>query len=375
MISYKGTPLFGEDSNPSHTSEFFAITGTILFWLLFTILSFVIKPQPKKPEYKEVQIVLSSTPVVQKTEENPAPAEASSDSSSAVTETQKSQEPASPAVEAAKEKTAPSKPEPAKSEPLVTKSEPATKQKSAATAKPKTETKPATKTTTSKPAPVQQPAEPVEYALDPMEAFAQQTKQQPKKEFDWSVFDEEDSVTSTSSTQTQKTVAGDAPAFSGSAGIAAADPTEKITSSTSQSNSSKVASSSTASALAGIKNSTFKGNAPNGVQSESSVKAKSSGSGKIEMEMSNGRSRALISPASPVINLSAQAAATIDSSKTVSISFKVLEAGNVTEIKISPESILPSIVRDEIKAQIGKWLFEAADYTASASFEYKIVKQ
>ncbi len=374
MINYKGTPLFGEDSNPSHTSEFFAIAGTILFWLLFTIFSFVIKPQPKKPEYKEVQIVLSSTPVIQKNEEAPAPAEAASDSSSSVTETQKIQEPAAPAIEAAKESPTRAKSEPV-SEPLVTKSETTAKQKSATTSKPKTETKPAAKTTASKPASVQQPAEPIEYALDPMEAFAQQTKQQPKKEFDWSVFDEEDSVINASSSNTQKIVAGGASTFSGDAGKAAADPTEKITSSTSQSNNSKEASSSTASALAGIKNSTFKGNALNGVHSESSVKTKNSGSGKVEMEMSNGRSRALISPASPVINLSPQAAATIDVSKTVTINFKVLEEGNVTEIKITPESILAEIVRNEIVAQISKWLFETADYTATASFEYKIVKQ
>ena len=78
MIEYKGTPLFGEGSSVSHTSEFFAIAGTVLFWLIFMIFSFVIKPQPKKPEYKEVQIVLSSTPVVEKTSEAPAPAEAAS---------------------------------------------------------------------------------------------------------------------------------------------------------------------------------------------------------------------------------------------------------------------------------------------------------
>ena len=64
MIEYKGTPLFGEGSSISHTSEFFAIAGTVLFWLLFLIFAIVIKPHPKK-KYKEVQIVLSSTPVVQ----------------------------------------------------------------------------------------------------------------------------------------------------------------------------------------------------------------------------------------------------------------------------------------------------------------------
>jgi hypothetical protein len=95
------------------------------------------------------------------------------------------------------------------------------------------------------------------------------------------------------------------------------------------------------------------------------------------MEMSNGRSRALISPAKPVINLSAQAAATIDSSITVTIRFRVVEAGNVprAEIAITPESTLHQLVRDEIRNQISTWRFEPADYAATATFEYKIVKQ
>ena len=88
MINYKGEPILGEGSSVSNTSEFFAIAGTILFWLLFLIFSFAIKAKPKK-QYKEVQIVLSSTPVVQKSEEAPAPAEAASASaaSQAVVET------------------------------------------------------------------------------------------------------------------------------------------------------------------------------------------------------------------------------------------------------------------------------------------------
>lgn len=96
MINYKGTPLFGEDSNPQHTSEFFAIAGTALFWLLFMIFAFIIKPQPKK-QYKEVQIVLSSTPLVQKTEESPAPAEAASAAAAASAKSDVS--PVQPAVE------------------------------------------------------------------------------------------------------------------------------------------------------------------------------------------------------------------------------------------------------------------------------------
>lgn len=343
MINYRGTPLFGEGSSVSHTSEFFAISGTVLFWLIFMIFAFVIKPQPEKPKYKEVQIVLSSTPVVQKTEESPAPAEAASAAAAASAKSEVS--PVQPAVETPK-------PSPKKTE--APKPQPTQKQ-----------------------APAQQKSvsEPIEYAVDPMDAFAKQTAQKPKKDFDWSQFDD-DEVEETSTPDQVRTVHSNEPAFSGSAGTAASTESAKVTSTSSSNNSkSQNASTSTSQSLEGIRNSTYRGNAANGVQAETAAKTKTSGTGKVEMEMSNGRSRALISPASPVINLSAQAAATIDTSKTVTINFKVLEAGNVTEIKITPESILTSIVRDEIKAQISKWLFEAADYTATANFEYKIIKR
>ena len=62
-IQYKGTPVFGRDSNPQNTSEFVAITGTVLFWLIVLLFFIFAKPFAKKPEFKTVQIVLSSTPV------------------------------------------------------------------------------------------------------------------------------------------------------------------------------------------------------------------------------------------------------------------------------------------------------------------------
>ena len=327
MINYRGTPLFGEGSSVSHTSEFFAISGTLLFWLLFLIFSLVIKPQPKK-KYKEVQIVLSNTPVVQKTEEAPAPAEAASASAAA----------SEPVVSETVEPPAP------KNEPVQ-----------------KTVEKPAAKPVEKKTLKAAKPKEvPVTYAVDPMEAFENQTKQQPKKAVDWdAMFDDDEAEESASSNQVN-TVQNNVPVFEGSAATAAT-----------------AASSSTSSALAGIRNSTFKGNAANGVQSETSAKTKTSGTGKVEMEMSNGRSRALWNPEKPIINLSAAAIATIDVSKTVSIKFRVLESGNVprTDIVITPEAILTQIVRDEIKDQISKWIFEPADYTATATFEYKIIKK
>ena len=367
MINYRGTPLFGEDSSVSHTSEFFAIAGTVLFWLLFLIFSFVIKPLPKKPEYKEVQIVLSSTPVVQKTEEAPAPAEAAS--ASASTSAQSELEQTQPVVEtpapAPKTESAPVKETPkTKTQPQPKKETAKTQPETAAAAKP-----------APKPAPQKTVIEPIEYAVDPMEAFAAQTAKKTKQEFDWSQFDDDEPAETTTSTQS-RTVQNNAPAFSGSAGTAATSESSKVTSTSSNAGSkSNTASSSTASALQGIKNSTFKGNAANGVQSETSAKTKTSGSGKVEMEMSNGRSRALLSPASPVINLSAPAAATIDASITVSISFKVNEKGNVSGVTISPASAFKEIVKQEITGQLLDWIFEPADYSATATFEYKIVKQ
>ena len=357
MIEYKGTPLFGEGSSVSHTSEFFAIAGTVLFWLLFLIFSFVIKPQPKK-KYKEVQIVLSSTPVVQKTEKASAPSEAAGASSASAQS------------------------EPVQIQPVVETPAPAPKaepvQKTVETPKPKTQTQPKPASAAKPaPAPQQTMSEPIEYAVDPMEAFAAQTAKKTKQDFDWSQFDDDDEPAETTTSTQSRTVQNNEPAFSGSAGTAATEDSSKVTSTSSSTGSkSDTASSSTSNALQEIKNSTFKGNAANGVQSETSAKTKTSGTGKVEMEMSNGRSRALLYPEKPAINLSAPAAATIDkSTPAVSVTFKVLESGNVIEIKITPESVLSQIVRDEIKNQISKWRFEPADYIATATFEYKIVKK
>lgn len=358
MINYRGKPVLGPDSSSKNTSEFFALAGTVLFWLLFLIISFVIKPEQKK-QYKEVQIVLSSTPVVQKSEESPAPAEAASASAAS----------SEPVVEKVVE-TPPPAPAPAPKKVETPKPKAQTQPKKES-AKPK----PAQKTA-EKPAAVQKPAEPVQYAVDPMEAFAQQTKQQPKKAVDWDAMFGDDDADDTSTSNQVKTVQNNAPAFSGSAGTAASTTDSRQTStSTSNNSNSQSASTSTSNALQGIKNSTFKGAAANGVQSETAVKTKNSGSGKVEMEMSNGKSRALIKPASPVINLSAPAAATIDASITVSISFKVNEKGNVSGVIISPSSAFKEIVKQEITGQLLDWLFEPADYTATATFEYKIVKR
>ncbi|MCR4579997.1 MAG: hypothetical protein K5681_06605 [Treponema sp.] len=388
MINYRGTPLFGQDSSPQHTSEFLAIIGAILFWLIFTFVMIFAKPFEQKPKYKEVQIVLASTPVVKETEANPAPAAAAAASAPAPV----AEAVPEPVPEPVAKETPPAPaPEPvtaakAKAEPVVEKPKPAAKPKAVEKAAAKPKPAPTPKKETPKPAPVEKaapapvaaPEEPIEYALDPMEAFAQQTKKQPKQEFDWSMFEDEATEVESTSSQTNK-VSNNTAAFEGSAGSAAASESKPLTSQSKATGASqnKAVSSQTSSALSGIKDSKYIGRAANGITSETSVKAKASGSGAVVMEMSNGSTRALLKPSTPAINLSEQAAATIDSSRTVTIRFRVLEAGNVprAEITIEPESTLHQLVRDEIRDQVSAWLFEADDYSAYAGFTYKIVKQ
>ncbi len=359
MINYKGTPLFGEDSNPRHTSEFFAIVGTAVFWLIFLIFSFVIKTEPKK-KFKEVQIVLKSTPVVQKKQSaSSAAQEAAASSVEKAVEENFIEEYKSAKKSAATANSVEQKPAQKNSE----------IQKTSTQQKKQTQTAPAT-------TPKTQTSEPIQYAVDPMEAFAQQTKQQPKKVQDFDAMFADDFEEEDMNQNSVNKVSNNAPSYSGQAGTAASEDSAKVTS---QSNSAGAktqnASSNTTSSLEGIKNTTFTGNVQNGVESKTQADTQISGSGKVSMKMSNGRVRALISPAKPVINLSEKAASTIDANKKVVISFKVLQSGNVTEITITPEAILSSLVRKEIIEQLSKWQFEPADYAANATFEYKILKR
>lgn len=380
ITDFKGTPLFGQDSIPQNTSNFLAIAGTILFWFILLIVLLFAKPIEKKPKYKEVQIVLSSTPTVKK-EESPAPAEAASSAASKtdITQSEPVEAPApvqpTPTVEKAQPVTEKKSMEKAPAhKPIEKKPEPKSVEKKPEP-KPvqKTEAKPAvTKTTPA----VTEPVE--EYAIDPMEAFAQQTQKKTKKEFDWSKFDDEAADEVSSSSEPVKKIQNNEPLFSGSAAAAAESSSQTVTSSSSTSKSvNNTASSSTSSALANIANSIFSGKAANGVESETNVKSAVSGNGKVMLEMSNGSSRALLDPAKPVIKLSEAAASTIDGSRTVKIRFRVVEAGNVPrgEIRITPESVLTDLVRNEIFDQLSRWRFEPADYSAFAEFDYKIVKR
>ena len=397
-MRFKKIPLFGQDSSPQHTSNILALIGTLAFWLFFLICMIFIKQKPQKPKFKEIQIVLSQDFTTQKTTPTKEDKSENQKESSKMQETQKTEEIVQPVQNEVPQIQTPQETEtvtkvPETKNEVPNKTEPKTVQKTQTESKPaeqkapeitkpktapKTEPKPVPKTESV------QNAEPVEYAKSVEELMAEQMNSKKKtNDFNWDMFeddmneDNQDNVYTqfqNNSVETQKST------FSGEAGVAAEQNVSSIKSETVQKEknaSSQKTSSSTANALAKISNTSFKGKVENGIIGQTEVQTETNQDGHVKLKMSNGNTRALLEPTQPVINLSQNAASTIDGSRTVKIRFKVVESGNVpqNEIQITPASILTEIVKSEIIEQISRWRFEAADYIAFAEFDYKIVKQ
>ena len=397
-MRFKKIPLFGQDSSPQHTSNILALIGTFTFWLFFLICMIFIKQKPQKPKFKEIQIVLSQDFTTQKTTPTKEDKSENQKEFSKMQETQKTEEIVQPVqnevpqietsqvtetvTKAPETKNAvPNKTEPKTVQKTQAESKPA-EQKAPENTKPKTapitESKPVQKTESV------QNAEPVEYAKSVEELMAEQMNSKKKtNDFNWDMFeddmneDNQDNVYTqfqNNSVETQKST------FSGEAGVAAEQNVSSIKSETVQKEknaSTQKTSNSTANALAKISNTSFKGKVENGIIGQTEVQTETNQDGHVKLKMSNGDTRALLEPTQPVINLSQNAASTIDGSRTVKIRFKVVESGNVpqNEIQITPASILTEIVKSEIIEQISRWRFEAANYIAFAEFDYKIVKQ
>ncbi|MDD7609745.1 MAG: hypothetical protein PUJ82_02325 [Spirochaetales bacterium] len=397
-MKFKKIPLFGQDSSPQHTSNILALIGTLTFWLFFLICMIFIKQKPQKPKFKEIQIVLSQDFTTQKTTPTKEDKSENQKEPSKMQETQKTEEIVKPVQNEVPQietsqvtETVTKAPETKNAVP--NKTEPKTVQKTQAESKPAEQKAP--ENTTPKTAPITeskpvqktesvQNAEPVEYAKSVEELMAEQMNSKKKtNDFNWDMFeddmneDNQDNVYTqfqNNSVETQKST------FSGEAGVAAEQNVSSIKSETVQKEknaSTQKTSSSTANALAKISNTSFKGKVENGIIGQTEVQTETNQDGHVKLKMSNGNTRALLEPTQPVINLSQNAASTIDGSRTVKIRFKVVESGNVpqNEIQITPASILTEIVKSEIIEQISKWRFEAADYIAFAEFDYKIVKQ
>ena len=370
MINYKGTPLLGEDSNPQHTSEFFAIAGTVLFWLIFSIFSFVIKPQPEKPKYKEVQIVLSSTPVVQKTEEAPAPAEAAS-ASAASSESVVEQVVETPVVEtpAPKVEKAPV----VKETPLA----PKPVEKKVETPKPKAQPKPepkkeAPKAQTQKtqtPAPANK-VEPVETPIYKSndELLAEQLSKTRKRDENYDPFanDKDDNENSTISDSpkvviTQNTIAGEA-------AKASSNDSSSIKSSSSQkdTNNYDVTAGKEFDKIRDAKE-LGKSDSGNGNNPD-----KSNSSNKDSITWTDGASSRSVYSFDTELSQKAKSSMQVSKPTPFTITFSVDADGNVmiTTIEIKNEFILSEIIKNEMKNKISSWKFGKGTGISKARFDW-----
>lgn len=349
MIEYKGTPLVGEGSSVSHTSEFFAIAGTVLFWLLFLIFSFVIKPQPKK-KYKEVQIVLSSTPVVQKNEEASAPSEAVSASAASAQS------------------------EPAQTQPVVETPAPAPKaepvQKTVETPKPKTQTQPQPKPSSAAkpaPAPQQTMSEPIEYATD-LSGGVDFNKIAKKTPVDNSIFDSMDSddINFSDNDSSSRVVNGQS-SMSGTGGTISAYKNEGLKSESLQGTKTEEARHGTE--ICKIRDTKEIVNSESGLGENPK---KSAGKDKNSVVWTDGTGERTYY--SLDTNLSDKAIKSMQVSKATpfTITFSVDADGNVmiTTIEIKNEFILSDIIKKEMKEKIGSWKFGKGSGISKAQFDW-----
>lgn len=349
MIEYKGTPLFGEGSSVSHTSEFFAIAGTVLFWLLFLIFSFVIKPHPKK-KYKEVQIVLSSTPVVQKIEEASAPSEAASASAASAQS------------------------EPAQTQPVVETPAPAPKaepvQKTVETPKPKTQTQPQPKPSSAAkpaPAPQQTMSEPIEYATD-LSGGVDFNKIAKKTPVDNSIFDSMDSDDNNfSDNDSSSRVVNGQSSMSGTGGTISANKNEGLKSESLKGAKTEEARHGTE--ICKIRDTKEIVNSESGLGENPK---KSAGKDKNSVVWTDGTGARTYY--SLDTNLSDKAIKSMQVSKATpfTITFSVDADGNVmiTTIEIKNEFILSDIIKKEMKEKIGSWKFGKGSGISKAQFDW-----
>ncbi len=367
-------PLFGEDSSPHITSMLVSAIATLVCWIIFCILCFVVKFKPQVPEYKEVQIVLSSTPIEEKQEESSSATAAAAASAEAAIQ-EPVQEEAAPVPEIpnpvetpvaqAKEEASKSNPAPAKPQ-----TQPKTQTTTRSQTQPaKTSTTPAPKTT--------DPSKKVnfddyQYATDYSDFdFNNTSTSSSKSSFDWSQFDDSDPEPQVSQKVDKVTSSS---SISGSAASTSTqkNQTQTSASSSSSTNTTPAASSSTSNAAANIKNAT--GSTSNNSNSASTNNTQQFSS-DLDMTWNGGVARKQSGRLS--INLDSVSSYINEKKTTVGIEFTVDEKGYVIAgtIKIDRESLLNKNVRDAIISQISKWRFTEASTRSTASFEYTIIKQ
>src|SRR5574344_573620 len=193
--------------------------------------------------------------------------------------------------------------------------------------------------------------------------------------WDDSLFSDEQTKESNSSKENTEVVKAES-SFSGTAGNVSESEDKGAKSSSSDEKKQTNVTSGVSDALSSIKSTSYS-SSTDGVQSNSLVDSYNSNSGGTNIKMMDGSVRTLISSKEPYITISSENAKLIGNTVTVTISFTILESGNIPlgEIKITPVSLLSSSIRTEVSEQISRWIFEPANYISKGSFEYTVIKK
>lgn len=371
-IQYKGTPVFGRDSKPQNTSEFVALTGTVLFWLLLFLFLIFARPFAKKPEYKTVQIVLSSTSVAKTEKKESAASSAAAQKAQSTEKKIEKQD-----VKTVKEQAAPKAEREAASQnrkiadtPKKAASKPA--EKPAA----KTQAAPAENKKAAAPAKTPAPAAPVEYAKSVEELMAEQMNRQKNttQDFNWDAFADSDDGSSAS--ENQSTKVGNKSTIENVAGKTSNGSDKGLTSAAESDNHAVIntVGSETSKALEGIK-AVKSGSAG---QFTTNVKDSNGNGAAVSVTDGFGHSGRYIISSEP-IDISEKNAESITSNLTFEITFKIQPSGVVLKSDIEFESkanvILTNAVIDEIKTIIARWTFSSASNISIAKFSLAIQRK
>ncbi len=353
-------------------SSVVALIFSLIIWILFfLILIFV--PFEKKQQYEDIQIILDAPSLSSDVDEEINKNEFVENNSEETTE---SIEESASSVE----------------QEVVQKSEPLPQIDKVETVETKTES---VKTQPAKPAPkveekvvelaaAQVPAEKSEQKVPAYEIqksteelMNEQMSQKRNAPAVWddSMFEDSSTVQNNASSQNSAVVKSES-GFSGVAGSVNQSESNGVTSSSTSETTQTSTSSSVANALSSIKSTSYSSSS-NGIQSNSMMESSKTNSGGTNIKMVDGSVRTLISPKEPIITIKAENSVLIDSTVTVTINFTILESGNVPkgEISITPVSLLPLVIRDEVSEQISKWIFEPAKFISNGKFEYTIIKK
>ena len=344
-------PLFGQDSSPHITSMLISAIATLICWIIFCVLCFVVKFKPAVPEYQEIQIVLSSTPVEEQT--------ATTEQAAATEQTAVPEPVEGPAVEE-----------------TVVEQQPVEVPVVKEIPKPKTvETKSTTANTQKTNDYKKINFDDYQYATDMEDAINNQfNKTNNQKQFRDDLFTDDNNTVSTQDNSNPRKVATNSD-FEGNQGTATNSPNNPVRSGDNKTQNNNTTSTLSDTDLNKIRNAVVaKGSGTNGI--ETSLSSNTSSSDSKTITMSDGSTRKIIK--SSPINLSEEASKTIDFNEMkLKITFRVLTNGNVlpSSIKIDKAIFLDDIVVQEINNQIKLWILAPADSEAVAIFELTIKKQ